>query len=76
MHNVAGFLVKGGAWNNQPFRNWRVCWMCGFNKLEAAMLRCTLLKGKVSHIASKFGTQGFKASNGWINSFKQQHNVV
>jgi hypothetical protein len=50
--------------------------MCGFNKLEAAMLIGTLLRAKVSHIATKFGTKGFRASNGWIYSFKQQHNVV
>jgi hypothetical protein len=49
--------------------------MCGFNKLEAAMLTSTLLRGKVSYIATKFGIEGFKASNGWIDSFKQQHNV-
>jgi hypothetical protein len=46
--------------------------MCDLNKLEAAMLSGTLLRGKVPHIA----TEGFTASNGWIDSFKQQHNVV
>jgi len=36
--NVVGCLVKGRAGNSHYFKNCIVCWMCGFNRLEPAML--------------------------------------
>jgi hypothetical protein len=37
VHSVAGSPVRGGAWNSHHFKNQRVCWLHGLNKLEAAM---------------------------------------
>jgi hypothetical protein len=37
MANVAGSLVRGRAWNCCHFKNWRLGWPNGLNKLEAAM---------------------------------------
>jgi hypothetical protein len=36
----------------------------------------TLLTEKSLHIATVLGIEDFKASNGWIDSFKQQRGVV
>jgi hypothetical protein len=36
----------------------------------------TLLREKALHIATRLGIEDFKASNGWINGFKQRHSVV
>jgi hypothetical protein len=36
----------------------------------------SLLKEKALHIATRLGIEDFKASNGWIDDFKQRHSVV
>jgi hypothetical protein len=41
-----------------------------------AVITGTLLREKVLHIATRLGIEDFKASNGWINGFKQRHGVV
>jgi hypothetical protein len=41
-----------------------------------AVISGTLLTEKALHIATRLGIEDFKASNGWINSFKQQHSVM
>lgn len=40
------------------------------------MISGTLLTEKSLHIATVLGIEDFKASNGWIDSFKQQRGVV
>jgi hypothetical protein len=41
-----------------------------------AVISGTLLREKALHIATRLGIEDLKASNGWINSFKQRHSVV
>jgi hypothetical protein len=41
-----------------------------------AVISGTLLREKALHIATRLGIEDFTASNGWINSFNQQHSVV
>jgi hypothetical protein len=41
-----------------------------------AVISGTLLREKALHISTRLGIEDFKASNGWINGFKQQHSVV
>jgi hypothetical protein len=64
IHNMASSLVKGRTRNNRPFRNWRVCWMCGLNKLEAAILTGILLRAiaSVCHMMNCFYTNVFLTS--------------
>ena len=35
----------------------------------------TMLKEEATIIAEKLGITGFAASNGWLESFKRQHNI-
>jgi hypothetical protein len=41
-----------------------------------AVISSSLLREKALHIATRLGTGDFKASNDWINNFKQLHSVV
>jgi hypothetical protein len=41
-----------------------------------AVISGTLLREKALHTATRLGIEDIKASNGWINGFKQRHSVV
>jgi hypothetical protein len=41
-----------------------------------AVISGTLLRERALDTATRLGIEDFKASNGWINCFKQQHSVV
>jgi hypothetical protein len=41
-----------------------------------AVISGTLLREKALYFATRLCIEDFKASNGWINSFKQQYSVV
>jgi hypothetical protein len=41
-----------------------------------AVISGSLLREKALHIATRLGIEDFTASTGWINGFKQRHNVV
>jgi hypothetical protein len=41
-----------------------------------AVISGTLLRERALLIATRLGIEDFKASNGWINCFKQRHSVV
>jgi hypothetical protein len=43
---------------------------------RSAIISGTLLRERAQHIATKLGIGDFKASNGLMNGFKQQHSVV
>jgi hypothetical protein len=77
-HNVAGSLVKGRALKQSPLEELESLLATWFKQARGsnAVISGALLREKALHIATRFGIEDFKASNGWINGFKQQHSVV
>lgn len=37
-YTAAGSVVEERAWNMLHFEIWMICWLCGLNELEAAIL--------------------------------------
>jgi hypothetical protein len=67
---MAGFLVKGRAWNSHDFMDWRVC--C----LNSAVISDSLLREKTLNIATGFGIKDFAVSEGQIHCSCQLRDVV
>jgi hypothetical protein len=59
----------------QELESWLATWLKQARG-SSAVISGTLLREKALHIATRLDIEDFKASNAWINHFKQQHTVL